>query len=192
MSREQFNKIYWAAQPPEVRALENLPRTSVEDAEARFSEAISLAISGETIDKQIHAEGLDPWATMWLRKRYGYTWVPSILQVPNFDLAPGTTGMPGKGYDPKNPMPGSITVSLEEADYPAWEQIPHPPAVIPEARPGEQLTLDIRAARAGETSPAGTVWIDEKGQKWVKMTVQVPFGWHIWWQRQSPSVVSGD
>ena len=182
MNREKFNDLYWLAQPPEVRALAAMPRTSTKDAEARFVEAVRLATQGHAIDKQIHAEGLEPWATMWLRLRYGYTWVPSILQVPNFDLAPGITGMPGAGYDPQNPMPGSITVSLKPADYPAYEEVPQPVVPEPVAVAGPLLTPTIRAAVAGDDSPAGTVWVDENGAKWAKVTVRVPFGWHVWWE----------
>lgn len=182
MTPDQFNDLYWAAQPPEVRALRDMPRTSPEDADARYTKAVELATKGFVIDTQIHAEGLEPWATMWLRLRYGYTWVPSILQVPNFDLAPGISGMPGDGYDPHNPMPGSIAVSLEADDYPAYEQAPPVVVATPPAKPGPALTATIRSAVAGENSPSGTVWVDENGAKWVKVAVRVPFGWHVWWE----------
>lgn len=113
--REDFNKAYWASQPPAVRQL-----SQIQDPVVAEQAALSLALQGVTIDKPIMLWGWEPYMTMLLRSWYGYTWVPSLVMQPII-IAPGLQ-VPGvKPYDPANPPPGAIKVTLNIADYKPWK-----------------------------------------------------------------------
>ena len=79
-----------------------------------------------TIDKPIDVDGWDPYQTMRLRILYGFTWTPSILQQP-ISIAPGLSGPTGTVYDPLHPPAGSIKVSVDPTDYPAFDPPTPPP-----------------------------------------------------------------
>ncbi len=99
-------EAYWAAQPPEVRELR-----SIEDRTAREVRAWQLAGQGFTIDRDIMINLWNPYARMKSRMEAGYTWIPALGQ-PEIEVSPGFT-FPGlKTYDPNNPPPGSIPVSI--------------------------------------------------------------------------------
>lgn len=97
---------YWAAQPPAVQALRDMP-----DGEAKDKVALSLANQGYSIDTQIMVWGWDPQMTMTVRENQGYSWVPSYGQA-NIPVGPGLS-MPNDPttYDPANPPAGAIQVS---------------------------------------------------------------------------------
>lgn len=106
-------EIYRAAQPPEIRALMNMPR---EIGGARDKKGFELAQQGFVIDVPIMVWGWEPVTTMLMRKNLGFVWVPSGLQ-PNIPNAFGTTP----------PIPaGAIKVSVDAADYPPFD-VPEPP-----------------------------------------------------------------
>ena len=118
--------VYWAAQPPAVRELRNLP------PDTKLEKAAVLATQGYIIDLPIQGWGWDPVCTMGMRKQLGYTWVPNILQA-------GVTVVPGilfpsafpdhTTYDPNNPPSGSIKVSIDKKDYQEFTPPPPPPPV---------------------------------------------------------------
>jgi hypothetical protein len=97
---------YWAAQPPAVQALRNMP-----DGEAKNELALKLANQGYSIDTQIMVWGWDPQMTMTVRENQGYSWVPSYGQA-NISVGPGLS-MPDdpNTYSPGNPPAGAIQVS---------------------------------------------------------------------------------
>jgi hypothetical protein len=97
---------YWAAQPPAVQALRDMP-----DGEAKDKLALNLANQGYSIDTQIMVWGWDPQMTMTVRENQGYSWVPSYGQA-NIPVGPGLS-MPDDPttYSPGNPPSGAIQVS---------------------------------------------------------------------------------
>lgn len=119
---------YWNAQPPAVRALRNMSTTDT----SRGILAAQLANQGFTIDVPIMVNGWGANIIMTVRQDDGMTWVPK-LGMP--DVSSSITGAavpnpPYKPYDPLHPPAGSIKVSIDPADYPAFDP---PPAVNPPA-----------------------------------------------------------
>lgn len=99
-------------------------------APTRLDVAYGLATQGAVIDPWIDARGMDPYLAMELWTAQGFTWVPNALQA-GITIAPGL-GVPGQAsYDPANPPPGSIKVSLNLLDYPQFN--PPRPVVAPPA-----------------------------------------------------------
>lgn len=114
---------YWAHQPPAVRVLR-----------ADSSSAMQLAQQGYKIDVVIMVWHQPATCTMGVRLLEGYTWVPNALQ-PNVPTTPGND-LPGiPPYDALHPPAGSILVSNDIKDYPAYVDptAPPAPAVIPQA-----------------------------------------------------------
>jgi len=120
-----FDQAYWLAQPPAVQALQ-----SISDFQTRLATAMQLATQGYTVDVPIMVWGWDPYLVMSQRQQYGYTWVPSALMAP-VTMAPGVTQPGAIGYDPNNPPPGAIKVSLKLADYPPFTAPSVPAPVVP-------------------------------------------------------------
>lgn len=104
--------IYWAAQPPAVRALRNVPSGAERDIQAQ-----ALAQGGYALDVAIMVWNWDAVTTMGVRQSLGFSWVPSALQAP-------LNGAIGTGAPPS----GSIRVSTNAADYPPYDP-PTPPPV---------------------------------------------------------------
>lgn len=194
MTREQFNEMYWAAQPPEVRALRDMPVGTEKQIQARQDAADKLAQQGFVIDNDIHGYDRDPFMQMIEKRDHGYTWYPARLQTPNYDLPPGVVGLPGnvisggtmwpnRPYDPNKPMPGSIKVSLDPADYPPFDKAPAPPPPIPQGVPGVITGRRTRGIIPGDNSPDGTKWTDvATGRVWVKRFYANPFGGGVQWE----------
>ena len=99
---------YWAAQPPAVQQLRDIP-----DLAGRSALAQQLADQGYTIDKAIMVWGWDPLKTMLTRQMYGYTWAPNMNQ--GNVSTPGITLLGQTPYDPNSPPPGSIAVNTDFA-----------------------------------------------------------------------------
>ncbi len=163
-----FDQAYWAAQPPEVQALQSLASPQ--------AAALSLATKGFTIDVPIMIWKWDPWKVMRLRVQYGYTWVPSALQPP-IQEAPGVNEPGLQPYDPNNPPAGSIKVSLNLADYPPY----NPPAPTPQPTTTNYVgSLDfgnIYFALPGDPTPDGVIVTDSRGSFLKhRQVVQTPFG----------------
>lgn len=99
---------YWAMQPPAVRVLRDL------QPEARSEKAQELLQKGYIIDYPIMVLGWGPLKTMLARHNAGYTWVPSFMQTVT-QVIPGMNfpGIPP--YDPNNPPPRSIPVTIDFA-----------------------------------------------------------------------------
>jgi len=102
---------YWAAQPPPVQQLRNIP-----DIAGRSAMAQQLADQGYTIDKAIMVWGWDPMKTMQTRQMYGYTWAPSWNQ--GNVSTPGITIGDQIAYDPNHAPAGSIAVNTDFAKKP--------------------------------------------------------------------------
>lgn len=119
---------YWAHQDPQVRALRTM-----HDPELS-TKAHELADAGELIDVPIMVWQWDPFLVMSLRAMQNLTWVPSANQEP-LNLAGDALmfGFAGRHYDPATPPPGSIKVSVDSIDYPAFDP-PAPPTPAPDAR----------------------------------------------------------
>lgn len=125
--------IYWASKSPEInymveqiRAVIQLePMNMSSPAEIARAQANLLASMGRTgpadlVDNAIMVWGWDPVLTMQLRVSFGYTWTPSALSRP-VEVAPGIIAPGQPSYDPNNPPPFSIKVSLSADDYPLYK-----------------------------------------------------------------------
>jgi len=168
------NEAYWLAQPPEVRVLQSEP-----DASARNKIAEGLAKAGYKIDVPVMVYQWDAYKVMKMRKDYGYTWVPSAL-MPNISIAPGLISQGGTPYDPNSPPSGSIKVSTDAKDYPAYDK----PVVAPEApvSPVGPLSIgNLYLTTVGDTLPNGTVVTESRG-KFVKRIQAGPFGAWAYWE----------
>jgi hypothetical protein len=177
-SAAAFNAAYWAHQAPDVRALKD-----VADPSERAQRAASLAMQGLQIDVPIMAWGFDPYLTMKMRRDYGFTWVPTATQ-PRVTIAPGLSAPGATPYDPDHPIPGSIKVSLDLADYPPFDPpAPVTPAPTPNASPvGDQSIGNIYRAQSWDTSPDGAQFADARG-RFVKHKIATPFGFQVYWEK---------
>lgn len=174
---EEFNKTYWASKTPEVAALDGMEAFSL----GRTALAVQLASKGVKVDMDIDAYGSSAWHTMKLRKQYGYTWVPSLLQPP-VPVAPGLyfPGVPS--YDPASPPIGSVKVSVDVKDYPAVV-VEAPPPVVTSVPAEPNWTLQSGGwapVLPLDNSPNGTVYDGPKG-KWVKSIIVNPWGRSAYW-----------
>ncbi len=193
----QFNNIYWAHQNHDVQTLR-----SITDPGLRFNRAVELATKGNVIDTQIHAENLDPFTEMVDRVADGYTWVPNILQVP-IPEAPGVNNAGGTPYDPNNPPPGSVRVSIEigDAGKTSWGDYPPFDPAPPQAPPpgSSSLVGVLLGGRAidgrplwialGIAGPDGTVYTDPLGRgTYIFHRIAWPFGYQMYFTRLSDPV----
>lgn len=190
MNTREFYQIYWAAKHPSVRALRDMQPAPGEDAidllPKRIAEGHRLAQEGHILDKEIDIQFADvpsaPWQIMHRRMSLGYTWVPSALQ-PNIEMAPGLAGPQAPAYDPANPPRGSIKVSVDPKDYPAFDP-PKPAAPIPadqspvgpEIFPG--MGINRYHSAPPESYPIGGTW-----KNYVKRGAIGPFGPSTWWEK---------
>jgi len=173
----EFDKAYWAAQPPEARAL-----PAVDEFELRVKRAAELAAKGFVIDVPIMVWGWDPYLVMKMRSDYGYTWVPSALQ-PNISVAPGVTQPGSVPYDPTHAPEGSIRVSTNIADYPPFDP-PVPPAQ--QNTSGDPVGLqslgNLYLSVPGEVYPDGAKFSDARGT-FLKHVALTPFGRSNYWEK---------
>lgn len=180
-SQQEFNQIYRASLPPAVRNLMDIQDDGGDGSKEKL--AADLARQGYLIDVPIQVWGWDPYLTMALRQSFGYTWVSSALLAPVM-VAPG---LPGFGtlpaYDPKNPPPGSIKVSLDPADYPPFDPPVTVTVVTPPAVPvGQQAVGNLYLSVVGELYPDGAKFSDARGtfEKHISLT---PFGRNSYWEK---------
>ena len=179
----EFDQAYQAAQPPEIRALMEMPDGSDLDHGAKVARAAQLAQQGFPVDVPIMVWGWDPYLCMLYRQQFGYTWVPSALQPP-VTVAPGL-GAVGNlpAYDPNHPPAGSILVSTNPANYPPFD----PPAPVPPPAAitdpvGAQSVGNLYLSVAGETYPDGAKFTDARGT-FSKHVVVTPFGRTNYWEK---------
>jgi hypothetical protein len=177
-TQQQFDQVYWASQPPEVRALPGLA-----DQEQRASKAAELATKGFTIDVPIMVWGWDAYLAMSMRAQFGYTWVPSALQPP-VTIAPGIAQPGVVSYDPLHMPPGSIKVSMNIQDYPPFAPAPLPQPQTPagDNPVGLQSVGTIYFSVPGETYPDGARFADTRGT-FQKHMVVTPFGRSAYWEK---------
>ncbi len=190
MDAREFHRIYWASKHPAVRALRDMQPAPGEDAidllQKRIAEGFRLASEGHILDKDIDIQFADvmsaPWLLMQQRAANGYTWIPSALQ-PNIAMAPGISGPQSPAYDLKNPPRGSIKVSVDPADYPAFDPpkvaTPLPADQSPvgaEIYPG--MGVNRYHSAPGDTYTVGATW-----RNFVKRGVVNPFGSSVWWEK---------
>lgn len=171
-SLQAFDTAYWASQPPALRG----QKTTVELSQ--------LAAQGYIVDVPIMVWGMDPCRINVLRKGFGYTWVPNAMQA-GVQVAPGV-GTPGNliPYDPFNPPAGSIKVTTNAADLKPFDPPPPPKPPVAITNPvGAQSFGNIYLTVAGDTSPDGTLFTDERGT-FIKRMVATPFGRNAFWEKQ--------
>jgi hypothetical protein len=175
-----FDQAYWASQPPEVVAAFGPASTLSEDD--RTNRATQLAQQGFTIDLPIMVWRWDPYLLMTMRANYGYTWVPAVLQPP-ITVMPGLTVPGGTVYDPNNPPPGSIKVSVNIADYPPYvvpvSTVPATPTGVDPV--GLQSVGVLYLSVPGESYPDGAEYTDSRGT-FVKHVAITPFGRNNYWE----------
>jgi len=192
MTNAEFCDMYWAAQPLEVQVLKDMVKKLYTD-ELQYADLAvvgeDLAKKGYKIDAEIMIYGNNPWSTMLSRQRYGYTWYPSLFQEP-IRMTPGNSAPSVPSYDPLNPPPGSIKITLDPADYPSVVppviQPPTPMTAkpnfsIPPTPSGTYYTI------AGDTSGDGTKYegrgeLGEPVLKFRKVVKYGPFGGWAWWE----------
>lgn len=158
--QQVFNAAYWAHQAPEVAGLMNIP-----DETARIGRAVELATKGFVIDLPVMGWGWDPYIVMAMRKATGYTWVPSLLQAPIL-VTPGNHMLTLPDYDPQSPPAGSIRVSVDLADYPAYvAPIPAKPADSNAQSPvGDHNVANLYFVKPWDTNPDGATVTDARGK----------------------------
>ena len=176
MTRDEFNEVYWAAQPPAVRALREM-----QNGPDKMNAAVALAQQGFTVDVFIGFYGFEPWGTMSGRQMQGLKWAPALLQdyhmVPN-PINPGESG-------PDAPMPkGAIKTSVDPADYPPFDppEPPNKPQLVKNPVGVQIPGTNIYAGDFGDNWPAGSQYTDERGA-FVKKSQQTPFGPRMWWEK---------
>lgn len=167
------NDIYWSAQPPAIQSLRSTPESD------RNKLAESLAKDGYKIDVPIMVWGWDALKTMKLRLEYGYTWVPAAL-MPNIQIAPGLIMYGLMPYDPNNPPPGSIKVSIKAEDYPPFIKPVEQPVL--ESPVGPQSIGNLYLTTPGDKFSAGAV-VNEPRGKFIKRVVLTPFGSSAYWEK---------
>lgn len=166
-TQQAFDAVYWASQPPAIQAAfgpstapsrwlqPGVVHPAVTSAQAAgnalLAQAVALAQAGYTVDPQIDLWGWDPYTTQLGRVQGGYTWVPSLLQ-PGVKIAPGLNEPGFVPYNPSAPPAGSIKVSINPADYPAWP-VPPPPLVVARSPVGPLLTGNTFLANMPESAP---------------------------------------
>lgn len=188
MNEQMFKELYWAHQPPDVRKLRN-----IFDITDRAVLAMQLAQQGRIIDWPIMVQGDDPFKLMQNRATYGYTWVPNALMAAP-RVAPGMVdvGHPNDWYDPNNPPPGAIKVSVNPDDYPPFDPpkpVEHPKPIVPVGNPGNPVgdflhtfgDVDYFAFRP-EVAFAGSAFTDARGTFTLKVD-KGPFGTSRHWER---------
>ena len=185
-TQTEFDQIYWASQPPEVRAL-----PGIADLDQRATRAAQLAGSGFLIDVPIMVWAWDAYLVMQQRQAYGYTWVPSALQ-PSIQVAPGISDPPFAPYDAAHPPAGSIKVSLNIGDggKTSWGDYPpfNPPAPPTPQTPaatdpvGAQSVGNIYLSAPGDNYQDGAKYTDSRGT-FVKQVIVTPFGRTCYWEK---------
>jgi hypothetical protein len=175
--QQEFDQAYWAAQPPEVRAL-----PSIADQDSRGTRAAELASKGFVIDVPIMLWSWDAYLVMKLRSDFGYTWVPAALQA-TVTIAPGLSAPGTVPYDPAHPPLGSIHVSLNPADYPPF----NPPTVTPSPTAttdpvGPQSIGVLYNSVPGDNFADGAKFTDGRGT-FLKHVVITPFGRTNYWEK---------
>lgn len=172
-----FDKVYWASQPPELRAL-----PSIDDFQQRSLRAADLAAKGFTVDVPIMVWSWDPYLVMTMRTDYGYTWVPSALQ-PNIRVAPSVAQPGAVAYDPTRAPTGSIRVSTDVAQYPPFNPPVPTPAQSSDGDPvGIQSLATLFLSVPGETYPDGAKFTDARGT-FLKHVTFTPFGRTNYWEK---------
>lgn len=172
-----FDKAYWAAQTPEVRAL-----GAIDDLAQRIKRGAELATKGFTVDVPVMVWGWDPYLVMKMRSDFGYTWVPSALQ-PAVTIAPGISQPGTISYDPSRPPAGSIRVSTNIADYPPFDPpVPPPPHPAQDGPVGLQNLGTLYYSVPGEVYPDGAQFTDTRGT-FLKHVVFTPFGRTNYWEK---------
>ncbi len=146
--------IYWAHQPPAVRALRTMASGEVGVA------AKMLADQGYTIDVPIMVYQWDPVTVMGLRQQMGYTWVPSGNQA-NIPVVPGLSvpGLPV--YDPNHPPAGSIKVSIDAKDYPSFDPPAPPPPPPSTALVGPRIWANVFTYGPGAKDAKGNFLVSD-------------------------------
>lgn len=174
-----FDKAYWASQPPEVRAL-----PAIDDLTQRSTRGADLAGKGFTIDVPIMVWGWDPYLVMKMRSDFGYTWVPSAL-MPAVTIAPGLSAPGSIPYDPTHVPNGGIHVSTNIADYLPYDP---PAAAVPPSQAatndpvGLQSLGTLYLSVPGEQYPDGAKFTDSRGT-FLKHIVLTPFGPTNYWEK---------
>lgn len=174
--------IYWKHQPKEIRALQKLGMEAVD----RWK---TLALAGFQIDTQCMIYGWDPALVMAMRMSYGYVWYPSLLNAsvvnpPGFKQA--DPNFPT--YDPTNPPPGAIIVSIDARDYPEAPDLiaaDEAAALAAGQRIGPFLFTDVQgfdiyanAPATSGVSPASVVTLSD-GRTFDLIYTPGPFGFSI-------------
>lgn len=179
VEQQKFDAVYWAAQPPEVRALKDV----VDNAQA----ALELAVKGFVIDFPVLVAHFDPYATMFYRGVDGFTWVPSGLQPSVCVGTPYSNNPPYCPYDPAKPPEGSIKVSLDVKDYPAFDP-PVPPQPAPSARlvglfNGAVYTAGPDALKDGKPQVQDKQVVEQDDVKYIATVRVSPFGFIVFYTK---------
>ena len=188
-TQTQFDQAYRAAQPPEVRALMDMPADSPDAIAVRVTRGAALAAKGYTIDAPIMIYGWDPYWCMTERANIGLTWVPSALQaglgMPGQYSEPGLNTPGTLGPYPATPPSGSIKVSTNVADYPPFDP-PAPPAPAPAENTDPVGPLSVGnlylSTIAGLAYPDGSTYTEARGT-FLKHVVITPFGRTNYWEK---------
>lgn len=166
-----FDTVYWAAQPPAVQACRST---------CTQSQATTLAAEGYSIDVPVDVWGWDAYLVMTLREQFGYTWVPALGQapvacVPNL-VCPGIPA-----YNPNTAPMGSIKVSTNPADFPAYvDPIPPGSTVAPASFVGPLNFGCVYVSLPGDPNANGAQ-VTIAGSVYTLTKIATPFGTEQWY-----------
>lgn len=123
-------EMYDASKDPRIRALRAMAADDI-DGRLAAAQAIDNNGTGPVVDPEIDLLGWNPPDVMQNRVGLGLTWWRNAFQpMPINPLH--FSGSQVSDYDPKKPWARSIKTSLDDADYPAFDQAPAPtPALGP-------------------------------------------------------------
>jgi len=123
----------------------------------------SLLAADVLLDLQIDVWQWDPYTTMQTRLGNGQMWTYCIGQGPTNPVAGSQTGPP---------PPGTLLVSINPADFPAYPSIPPAPLPAPSPDPIGILEIaygaphgvgDLYQDMPGDPRPLGTMFTDSRG-----------------------------
>lgn len=180
MNQESFDKLWWAAQPPRVRGLKDLPVDT-----SRTALALELAQQGFTIFIPVCVYGWSPYGVMSCYAANGFKWVPALLQT-GFTVAQNPIGPDEISQNAPIPK-GAIKISLDATDYPPFD----PPVPVVPTKPlgnpvGFALYLNIWAGSPGDNLadwPENSSYEDSRGKFIKRVGKPSPFGTPVWWEK---------
>lgn len=172
--------------PAQVLALKDVEGGYLE----RALVATELMQRGFVIDVMQDAWGTKPYLLIEARRRYGITWVPSLMRSEAMVLGPGIFRIGDQVYDPQSPAVGAILVppyghAIGDLGVVPPEPEPEPenPPVSPIGPPAGGSRYLLNPLSKDQTPNGGTIVVDGVTYKKVMQSGFAGIT-TIWWERQ--------